>query len=58
MQYKYNKENINVNFINTKVYPSKVVEVKTFVETLDPSKKPYNEGKRTVSKLNEILETN
>lgn len=57
MQYKYNKENINVNFINTKVYPSKVVEVKTFVETLDPSKKPYNEGKRTVSKLNEILET-
>lgn len=57
MQYKYNKENINVNFINTKIYPSKVVEVKTFVETLDPSKKPYNEGKRTVSKLNEILET-
>jgi hypothetical protein len=57
MQYKYNKENINVNFINTKIYPSKVLEVKTFVETLDPTKKPYNDGNRTVSKLNEILET-
>lgn len=61
LQYKYNKEkkdnqNLNINFINTKIYPSKVDEVNNFVETLEPSKAPYKVGNRTVSKLNEILE--
>ena len=56
IQYKYNKENLNINFINTKIYPSKVDEVNSFVETLEPSKKPYRVGNRSVSKLNEILE--
>ena len=61
LQYKYNKEkkdnqNLNINFINTKIYPSKVDEVNNFVETLEPSKAPYKVGNRSVSKLNEILE--
>lgn len=56
IQYKYDTENLNINFINTKIYPSKVDEVNNFVETLEPSKKPYKVGNRSVSKLNEILE--
>jgi hypothetical protein len=61
LQYKYNKEkkdnqNLNINFINTKIYPSKVDEVNNFVETLEPSKAPYKVGNGSVSKLNEILE--
>ena len=56
IQYKYDKENLNVNFINTKIYPSEVDEVNTFVEKLEPSKAPYKVGNRSVSKLNEILE--
>ena len=61
LQYKYNKEkndnqNLKINFINTKIYPSKVDEVNNFVETLEPSKAPYKVGNRSVSKLNEILE--
>ncbi len=57
MQYKYNKENLNINFINTKIHPSEVDEVNTFVEKLDPNKAPYKVGQRATSKFNEILET-
>lgn len=60
INYKYNEENndqnLNINFINTKIYPSKVDELNNFVETLEPSKAPYKVGNRSVSKLNEILE--
>lgn len=61
IQYKYNKEknnneNLKINFINTKIYPSKVDEVNSFVEALEPRKAPYEVGNRSVSKLNEILE--
>ena len=56
IQYKYDKENLNVNFINTKIYPSEIDEVNKFVEKLEPSKAPYKVGNRSVSKLNEILE--
>ena len=55
IQYHYNNENLKVNFINTKVYPSQLKEVNDFVTALEPSKAPYNVGNRTVSKLNEIL---
>jgi hypothetical protein len=55
LQYHYDKKNIRVNFINTKVYPSQINEVQSFVETLEPEKAPYKVGNRTVSKLNEIL---
>lgn len=57
MQYKYSKENLNINFINTKIHPSEVDEVNTFVEKLDPNKAPYKVGQRATSKFNEILET-
>jgi len=56
IQYKYDKENLNVNFINTKIYPSEIDEVNKFVEKLEPSKAPYKVGNKSVSKLNEILE--
>jgi len=55
IQYHYDKENLKVNFVNTKVYPSTVSEVKDFVEALEPDKAPYKVGDRSVSKLNEIL---
>ena len=56
LQYKYSKENLDINFINTKIYPSQVEELKEFAGTLEPSKKPYKVGNRSSSKLNEILE--
>jgi hypothetical protein len=55
VQYHYGKKNLNVNFINTKIYPSQITEVKDFVEALEPEKTPYKVGDRTVSRLNEIL---
>lgn len=55
IQYQYDKENLNINFINTKIYPSQVSEVKDFVEALEPGKSPYKVGDRSTSKLNEIL---
>jgi hypothetical protein len=55
LQYHYDKKNMKVNFINTKVYPSEMDEVQNFVEALEPEKAPYKVGDRTVSKLNEIF---
>lgn len=55
IQYQFDKNNLNVNFINTKVYPSQVSEVKDFIEALEPDKTPYKVGNRTTSELNEIL---
>lgn len=55
LQYHYDNKNLEVNFINTKVYPSQINEVQSFVEALEPEKAPYKVGNRTVSKLNEIL---
>lgn len=55
LQYHYDKKNLKVNFINTKIYPSQINEVQSFVEALEPEKAPYKVGNRTVSKLNEIL---
>ncbi|MCB0537428.1 MAG: hypothetical protein KDE33_07850, partial [Bacteroidetes bacterium] len=56
IQYHYDSDNMNVNFINTKIYPSQVTEVKSFVESLEPNNAPFAVGKRGVSKLNEIME--
>lgn len=55
IQYQFDKENLKVNFINTKVYPSQVSEVKDFIEALEPDTTPYKVGDRTTSELNEIL---
>lgn len=55
LQYKYGKENLNVNFINTQVYPSEVDEVDGFIESLEPGSKPYRVGNMRVSRLNEIF---
>ena len=56
IQHKYGEENLNMNFINTKIHPSQVNNVGNFVKKLKPSKPPYNTGgERSVSKLNEIL---
>ncbi len=56
IQYRYDSENLNVNFINTKIHKSEITEVNDFVEKLEPSKSPYKVGDRSVSKLNEVLE--
>ncbi|WP_430412741.1 hypothetical protein [Kordia sp.] len=56
IQYHYDNESFDVNFINTKVYPSKVKEVNQFMEALEPSKAPYKVGNRSVSKLNEVFQ--
>lgn len=56
IQYHYDNEYFDVNFINTKVYPSKVKEVNQFMEALEPSKAPYKVGNRSVSKLNEVFQ--
>ena len=55
LQYHYNSENLKVNFINTKIFPSTLNDVQTFVEALEPETAPYKVGDRSVSKLNEIL---
>jgi hypothetical protein len=55
MQYEYKVDSINLNFINKKIYPSKVKKIEDFIDALEPDKKPYKIGERGTSKLNEVL---
>ncbi len=56
LQYRYSKKNLNVNFINSKIYPSKVEEVSKFVRSLEPNNNsPYKVGNTSTSELNEIF---
>lgn len=55
IQYKYEKDKMNFNFINSKIYPLEINDINEFISTLEPLKKPYNIGERGESQLNEIF---
>lgn len=55
LQYRYSSENLDIYFINSKIYPSKVKEVSDFVKSLEPNRGPYKVGNKGVSELNEIF---
>jgi hypothetical protein len=52
-----NQQNLHINFINSKIYPSKTVDISNFAEKLEPKSVEYNVGgkDRGVSDLNNVF---